>query len=86
MARFDLFAAPGRHPDIPFVALPWAADRAPEDHPLTPRLTVLGERVFADPLNIATIPARRLGDPVTTLDEASADAIVRAIDEMISRA
>ena len=35
--------------------------RAPPDHPLTPHLHVEEEDVFANPLELATVPATRLG-------------------------
>ena len=59
---------------------------APPDHPLTPRLMVLGQNVYADPLNIATVPTARLKDALGVLPDADQDRIIRAIDEMISRA
>ena len=59
---------------------------APPDHPLTPHLTVLGQNVYADPLNIATVSTTRLRDPLGVLPDADQDRIIRAIDEMISRA
>ncbi len=62
------------------------APGAPPDHPLTPHLTVLGQNVYADPLNIATVPTGRLNDVVGVLPDADQDRIIRAIDEMISRA
>ena len=58
----------------------------PPDRPLTPHLEVDGERVFADPLNIATVRTSSLRELVQILPEADQDRIVRAIDEMISRA
>lgn len=33
----------------------------PPDHPLTPHLHVEGEDVFANPFDLATVPAARLG-------------------------
>lgn len=59
---------------------------APPDHPLTPHLTVRGRDVYANPLDMATIPTARLGEVLETLPERMQDQIVRAIDEMISRA
>ena len=58
----------------------------PPNRPLTPHLVVNGEMVFADPLNIATVRVSSLGNVVETLPEADQDRIIRAIDEMISRA
>jgi toxin CcdB len=59
---------------------------SPPDHPLTPRITVQGQSVYADPLNIATVPVRRLTALLEVLPDADKDRIIRAIDEMISRA
>lgn len=59
---------------------------APPDHPLTPHLYVEGEDVFANPLDLATIPATRLGTAVGVLAEPDQDTIIRALDELISRA
>lgn len=58
----------------------------PGDHPLTPHMLVQGRLVYANPLDVATVPASRLGDPVETLAEADQDRIARAVDEMLSRA
>ncbi len=60
--------------------------RSPPDHPLTPRMTVQGQPVYANPLNIVSIPVRRLTDVLEVLPEPEQDRIIRAIDEMISRA
>ncbi len=68
---------------IPLVRV---GDRSPADHPLTPHLTVRKQAVYADPLNLATVPAKRLTDMLEILPEAAQDRIIRAIDEMISRA
>jgi toxin CcdB len=59
---------------------------APADHPLTPHLRVLGVAVFANPLNLATVRASTLRERVCVLEEREQDRIVRAVDEMISRA
>lgn len=59
---------------------------SPPDHPLTPRITVQGQSVYADPLNIAAVPVKRLAALLEVLPEADQDRIIRAIDEMISRA
>lgn len=58
----------------------------PSDHPLTPCMTVQGRLVHANPLDVATVPARRLGDPIEILTEADQDRVMRAMDEMLSRA
>lgn len=42
--------------------------------------------MFADVLNMATLSKARLEDPVVVLSESDQDRIIRAIDEMISRA
>jgi toxin CcdB len=49
-------------------------------------MTVQGQTVYADPLDIATVPASRLGDVLEILPESDQDRIIRTIDEMISRA
>lgn len=58
----------------------------PADHPLTPHLNVEGEDVFANPLDLATIPVERLGTVLCVLPETQQDVIVRALDELVSRA
>ena len=68
------------------MALALSGFGAPADHPLTPRITVQGQSVYADPLNIATVPSKRLTAVLEVLPEADQDRIIRAIDEMISRA
>ncbi|HEY4174639.1 MAG TPA: CcdB family protein [Rhodopila sp.] len=60
--------------------------RAPPDHPLTPYLTLQGVTVYADPLDIATAPVQRLGEVLQILPESDQDRIIRAVDEMLSRA
>lgn len=59
---------------------------APPDHPLTPRLVIEGQELFADPFDIATLPAVRLGPPLGALSERDQDKIIRAPDELVSRA
>ena len=59
---------------------------SPPDHPLTPHMTVQGEAVYANPLDIATIPATRLGNALGVLDETDQDRVMRALDELTSRA
>ncbi|WP_130731064.1 CcdB family protein [Komagataeibacter xylinus] len=59
---------------------------APPDHPLTPHLLVDGEDVFANPFDLATVPAARLGAAVGVLTESDQEAIIRALDELVSRA
>jgi toxin CcdB len=58
----------------------------PPDHPLTPHLHVEGEAVFANPFNLATVSATRLGKTLNVLTEPEQDAIIRALDELVSRA
>jgi len=59
---------------------------APPHHPLTPHLRVDGEDVFANPFDLATVPAARLGTALGVLPERDQDTIIRALDELISRA
>ncbi|MCP1213959.1 CcdB family protein [Acetobacter okinawensis] len=59
---------------------------APPDHTLTPHLHVEGEDVFANPFDLATVPAARLGTVVGILAERDQDMIIRALDELVSRA
>ena len=59
---------------------------APPDHPLTPHLRVLGEAVYANPMDPATVAATLLKQGLAILPEPDQDRIIRAIDEMISRA
>lgn len=58
---------------------------AQPDHPLTPHLEIEGENVFANPFDLATVPAMRLGTAVGVLAERSQDMIIRALDELVSR-
>lgn len=58
----------------------------PADHPLTPHLHVEGEDVFANPLDLATVPVEQLGTVLGILPEREQDAIIRALDELVSRA
>lgn len=60
--------------------------RAPSDHALTPHIIVQGQIVYANPLELATVPSARLGRMLEVLTELAQDRIIRAIDEMISRA
>lgn len=60
-------------------------------HPLrtfkpTPDMTVKGQTVYGDPLDIATVPVSRLRDVSEILSEGDQDRIIRAIDQMICRA
>ena len=58
---------------------------APPNHPLTPHLRVEGEDVFANPFDLATVPASRLGNVLNILPERDQDAIIRALDEFVMR-
>ena len=60
--------------------------RSPIYHAMTPHLRIDDKLVFVDALNIATIHAKRLGSIVAILGEHDQDRVIRAIDEMISRA
>jgi toxin CcdB len=54
---------------------------------LTPAFTIQGTLVYLNPLEIQTIPRSRLGRRVASLaDDASSGQIIRAIDELITRA
>lgn len=70
------------------VVLPLVERRAdsPANHPLTPHLMVLGKAVYANPFDLAAVPASRLGDALTTLAETEQKLVIRAVDELISRA
>ncbi|ONG54063.1 CcdB cytotoxin-like protein [Pseudoroseomonas deserti] len=60
---------------------------AAEEHWLTPRLTVAGRRLVANPFDLATVPLARLGAPVGRIeDEADRAALLRAVDELLSQA
>ncbi len=57
------------------------------EHYLAPRFILDGVILVLDVFNLATIPVVRLGAPVASLaDEASSARIVRALDELLSRA
>ncbi len=93
MTQFAVHRNPGRNQDVPFVVQVQSTrlDRsvgrsAVRDHALTPHLVVLEQAVFADVLNMATLPNARLGDVLVLLGEAEQGRVIQAIDEMISRA
>ncbi len=67
------------------IALVRVGHGSPLDHALTPHLAVNGHVVFVNPLNMATIAAARLDEPVAVLGEHDQNRVIRAIDEMISR-
>jgi toxin CcdB len=58
----------------------------PPDHALTPHLTVPGQSVHANPLDVATIPKTRLKDVPGMLPDADQERIMQTIDEMPGRA
>jgi len=68
---------------IPLISV---CPKSPPDFALTPRLTLMGILVYANPLAMATISRALLREAVGMLSEPDQDRIVRAIDEMISRA
>jgi toxin CcdB len=54
---------------------------------LYPTFDIEGRRVMLDPLAIQTLPASALGPAIASLaDDASANAIIKAIDLVLSRA
>ena len=60
--------------------------RSPPDHALTPHIRVQGQTVYANPLELATVPVTRLGKLLEILQETDQDRVIQALDEMISRA
>jgi toxin CcdB len=50
-----------------------------------PSFTITGMQVVLHPLEIVSVPAERLGDPIASL-AAQGDKIIAAVDELISRA
>ncbi|AQS85888.1 MAG: CcdB family protein [Acetobacter aceti] len=56
------------------------------DHPLTPHLHVEEEDVFANPLDLATVPATRLGAAFGILGKHDQGKIIRALGELVSKA
>jgi toxin CcdB len=68
------------------MALVRRGTRSPPDHPLTPHLTVQGQPVYADPLNVTTLRTALLKNALEVLPDAAQDRVFQAIDEMISRA
>ncbi len=59
---------------------------SPPDNDLTPRFVVQNISVFADPMNITALHLRQLGVVLEILADPDQDRIIRAIDELISRA
>ena len=68
------------------VPLPRVGRNDVKDHALTPHLKVLDQAVFADVLNMATLPNARLKHSLLVLEERDQDRVIQAIDEMVSRA
>ena len=68
------------------VPLPRVGQNGVKNHALTPHLVVLDQALFADVLNMATLPSARLRHSLLVLNESDQDRVVQAIDEMISRA
>ena len=58
----------------------------PTDHALTPHFMVQGQIVYANPLELATVPVARLGRILEILTEMAQSRVIQAIDEMISQA
>jgi len=57
----------------------------PEDRALNPVFVVDGDPFVFDPLDLASVPVGDLGPAVANLADRS-DAIIRALDEVLSRA
>ncbi len=68
------------------IALHRRSAGGPPDRSLSPHFVIQGVVVWANSLNLVTMPADRLRDVLEILPEADQDRIIRAIDEMISRA
>jgi CcdB protein len=69
---------------IPLVTLP---PNNAGDPDLMPEFHIEGRIVFLNPLRILTVPTTALGGKITSLaDDASSTAVIRAINEVISRA
>lgn len=80
--RFDGYA---RRLVVPLLAASVAeAKRYPD---IAPRFRILGAEVVLDPLQLQSVPRTALGEAVASLsDEASASAIMAAIDLVLTRA
>ena len=79
-ARYDARAS---RVVIPLVVLPPRA----LDQDLVPSFRIAGRDVHLNPLGILTVPIAALGRLVGSLaDDASSNAIIKAIDTMITRA
>lgn len=68
------------------MALTTRRGKAPPDHPLTPHMTVQGQALYANPFNVATLPSILLQTPVEVLTDVDQDKVIRALDELVSRA
>jgi toxin CcdB len=55
------------------------------DGDVNPRLQVMGRAVVLDPLQVVAMPRDRLGPLVGNLAEAG-DVVIRALDQLITRA
>ncbi|WP_159997427.1 CcdB family protein [Roseomonas sp. 18066] len=71
------------HPRRVVVPLVMAAGFGTEESDIGPRFIVEGIAVVFDPLQIASIPASALGEPILSLRDDE-DRIVRALDTMFS--
>lgn len=67
-------------------ALTIRRDVSPPDHPLTPHTVVQRVAVYANPFDIAILPHVRLQEFVVRLEEFDQDKVIRALDELVSRA
>lgn len=78
------FAEFGRRLVVPLEALPSMAGR---EAPWLPRFVIEGRDVFLNPLLTQSVQRSALRDRVASLaDDLSAARVLRAIDEVISRA
>jgi toxin CcdB len=68
------------------MALVARTGRVPADSALHPYFDILGQHVYADPFDLASIATVRLGTAVARLAEADCYRVARLIDEMISQA
>ena len=68
------------------MALTRMSSESPRNETLSPHLVVQGELVWANPMNMVTLRAHQLGRVLEILSEPAQDRIIRAIDELISRA
>lgn len=59
---------------------------SPPDHYLTPHMVVQGQEVFANATDIVTVPVSRLKDVLEVIGDADQEKLIRALDELVSRA